>query len=200
MSFQIVSMIMKKMKEVDNENDDEVVEDVGDEEQDDEDVDEVANDDEGEMATDEDCADERDNDDEDDDDNGIEKEKRKHRTKRQKKKDKNEITKQKYAAAIAAFKSGDHKSVNACAKAYGVNQSSLASYLKSGKCFVGGGKQSIVFTIAEEKRIIQFVTDRVNLGVGLDFSQLSSVIQELLLELRKVDKEIYSSNLGEMLS
>ena len=64
-----------------------------------------------------------------------------------------------------------------------VNQSSLALYLKSGKGFVGGGKQSIVLTTDEEKRIVQFVTDRVNLGVGLDFDQLKSVIQELLIEL-----------------
>ena len=64
-------------------------------------------------------------------------------------------------------------------------------YLKSGKGFVGGGKQSIVLTTDEEKRIVQFVTDRVNLGVGLDFDKLKSVIQELLIELKKADKERY---------
>ena len=40
-----------------------------------------------------------------------------------------------------------------------------------------------MLTTDEEKRIVQFVTDRVNLGVGLDFDQLKSVIQELLIEL-----------------
>ena len=35
------------------------------------------------------------------------------------------------------------------------------------------------------------MTDRVNLGVGLDFDQLKSVIQELLIELKKADKERY---------
>ena len=46
-----------------------------------------------------------------------------------------------------------------------------------------------MLTTDEEKRIVQFVTDRVNLGVGLDFDQLKSVI--LLIELKKVDKERY---------
>ena len=35
------------------------------------------------------------------------------------------------------------------------------------------------------------MTDRVNLGVGQDFDQLKSVIQELLIELKKADKERY---------
>ena len=48
-----------------------------------------------------------------------------------------------------------------------------------------------MLTTDEEKRIVQFVTDRVNLGVGLDFDQLKSVIQELLIELKKADKERY---------
>ena len=43
----------------------------------------------------------------------------------------------------------------------------------------------------EEKRIVQFVTDRANLGVGVDFHQLSLIIQELLIELKKGDKERY---------
>ena len=46
-----------------------------------------------------------------------------------------------------------------------------------------------MFTDDEEKRIVKFVTDRVNLGVGVDFHQLSCVLQELLLELSKGDKE-----------
>ena len=50
-----------------------------------------------------------------------------------------------------------------------VNQSCLSTYLKLGKGFVGAGKQSIVFTHDKEKRIVKFVTGRVNLGVGVDF-------------------------------
>ena len=37
----------------------------------------------------------------------------------------------------------------------------------------------------------QVMTDRMNLGVGQDFDQLKSVIQELLIELKKADKERY---------
>ena len=139
----------------------------------------------------EDVEDVEDEDREKDDDAVAEENPSKRRTKRQKKNDIKEEKKQKYDAAISAFKSGHYKSVNACAKDFGLNQSSLALYLKAGKGFVGGGKQSKVFTTDEEKRIVQFVTDRVNLGAGVDIDQLKSVIQELLIELKKADKERY---------
>ena len=129
--------------------------------------------------------------DESDKDEIIVNEINKKRTKRQQKHDKNEERKQKYEAAIAGFQSGHYKSVNACAKTFGVNQGVLAGYLRSGNKFVGAGKQSIVFTKDEEERIVQFVIDRVNLGVGVDFHQLSLIIQELLIELKKGDKERY---------
>ena len=139
----------------------------------------------------EDVEDVEDEDREKDDDAVAEENPSKRRTKRQKKNDIKEEKKQKYDAAISAFKLGVYKSVNACAKDFGVNQASLALYLKAGKGFVGRGKQSIVFTSDEEKRIVQFVTDRVNLGAGVDIDQLKSVIQELLIELKKADKERY---------
>ena len=65
-----------------------------------------------------------------DDDDVTENNTSKRRTKRQKQNDMKEKKKLKYDAAISAFKSGDYKTVNACAKDFGVNQSSLALYLK----------------------------------------------------------------------
>ena len=61
-----------------------------------------------------------------DDDDVSEKNTSKRRTKRQKKNDTKEKKKMKFDAAISAFKSGDYKSVNACAKDFGVNQESRA--------------------------------------------------------------------------
>ena len=114
------------------------------------------------------------------------------KTKREKKKGETDARKEQYNAAIAAFESGEFSSVNATAKSFGVNQSTLAKYIKSGSTFVGKGKKSIVFSEEEENQITNFVKKRVELGVGLDFSLLCLVIQELLTRLKKVNPERYS--------
>ena len=114
------------------------------------------------------------------------------KTKREKKKGETDARKEQYNAAIAAFESGEFSSVNATAKSFGVNQGTLAKYIKSGSTFVGKGKKSIVFSDEEETQITNFVIKRVELGVGLDFSQLCLVIQELLTRLKKVNPERYS--------
>ena len=67
------------------------------------------------------------------------------KTKREKKKGETDKKKEQFNAAIAAFKSGEFSSVNACAKSYGVNQGTLAKYIKSGTTFVGKGKKSLVY-------------------------------------------------------
>ena len=143
---------MSELESLDNDEDEE---------------DEEGKDDNDKGKIENECAGERGKDGKNDD--VIEKDTKKRLTKRQRKNDARENKKKKYEAAIAGFRLGDYKSVNACAKAFGVNQSCLATYLKSGKGFVGAGKQSIVFTHDKEKRIVKFVTDRVNLGVGVDF-------------------------------
>lgn len=112
--------------------------------------------------------------------------------KKQKKKEEREQTKEKFDAAIAAYKTGEFSSVNACAVSFGVNQTTLAKYIKSGKTFVGKGKSSLVFSCDEETQIANFVKSRVELGVGLDFRQLCLVIQELLARLKKVNPDRYS--------
>ena len=114
------------------------------------------------------------------------------KTKREKKKGETDKKKEQFNAAIAAFKSGEFSSVNACAKSYGVNQGTLAKYIKSGTTFVGKGKKSIVFSDDEETQIANFVKKRVELGVGLDFRQLCLVIQDLLARLKKLNPERYS--------
>ena len=116
----------------------------------------------------------------------------KRKTKSQKKKEEKESKKEKFNAAIAAYETGDFSSVNACAKSFGVNQGTLAKFIKSGATFVGKGKKSLVFSDDEETQIADFVKKRVELGAGLDFSQLCLVIQELLTRLKKVNPARYS--------
>ena len=116
----------------------------------------------------------------------------KRKTKSQKKKEEKESKKEKFNAAIAAYETGDFSSVNACAKSFGVNQGTLAKFIKSGATFVGKGKKSLVFSDDEETQIADFVKKRVELGAGLDFIQLCLVIQELLTRLKKVNPARYS--------
>ena len=102
------------------------------------------------------------------------------KTKRQKRKDEKDKTKEKFNAAIAAYKAGEFSSINACAVAFGINQSTLSKYVRSGKTYIGKGKVSKVFSYEEERKIIDFVKARVEFGVGLDFRQLCQVIQFIM--------------------
>ena len=111
----------------------------------DEDVDDQVEDDEDDQVED-DEDDQVEGDGEDD----KKTEGKKLKTKREKKKGETDKKKEQFNAAIAAFKSGEFSSVNACAKSYGVNQGTLAKYIKSGTTFVGKGKKSLVFSDEEE--------------------------------------------------
>ena len=123
---------------------------------------------------------------------GQEKKGKNKMNKTQKKREEREKTREKYNAAIAAYKNGEFPSVNSCAVSFGVTQKTLANYIKTGATFVGKGKTSIVFSKDEESQIINFVKTRVELGVGLDFRQLCLVIQELLTRLKTVKPTRYS--------
>ena len=80
---------------------------------------------------------------------------------------------------MEAFNQGLFPSVNACADKYGVNHSTLRKCLKSEREFVGGGRTGSAFTTQEESNLVQFVSDRLSVGCGIDFRQLCSVMQEL---------------------
>ena len=94
---------------------------------------------------------------------GQEKKGKERINKRQKKREERERTKEKYDAAIAAYKNGEFPSVNSCAVSFGVTQTTLAKYIKSGATFVGKGKNSRVFSNDEETQIVNFVKTRVEL-------------------------------------
>ena len=50
--------------------------------------------------------------------------------------------------------------------------------------YIGGGRQSGIFTAEEESKLLGFVSQRLRLCCGLDFHQLSQVIHELASSLR----------------
>ena len=62
--------------------------------------------------------------------------------------------------------------------------------IKSGKLFHGWGKVSTVFSEAEELKIVNLI-QRTELGVGLDFKQLSLIIQELKQIKKKLNPDRY---------
>ena len=99
-------------------------------------------------------------------------------SKKRKLKEKDERREQ-YNQAAEAFRQGLFPSVTACAGHFGVNHKTLMNCIKSEREFVGCGRKSSTFTTEEESRLVKFVSDRLSLGCGIDFSQLCTVIQEL---------------------
>ena len=102
--------------------------------------------------------------------------------------------KQDFKDAIKAYFQG-FGTVNACATHYGVCHSTLGYLIKYDKEYVGGGRTSSVFTQEEESNLVQFVSNRLSVGCGMDFCQLSLIIQELAnaLKASNPDREFPSS-------
>ena len=105
-----------------------------------------------------------------------------------KKKKKEAFTKAKkkeiYDKALEALKSGQFPNPNSCATHFGVCAKTLRYLIKENKEFVGGGRKTGIFTAEEEKKLTDFVSERLSLGCGLGFHQLSLTIQELIGILR----------------
>ena len=109
-------------------------------------------------------------------------------SKKKKLKEKDERREQ-YNQAAEAFRQGLFPSVTACAGHFGVNHKTLMDCIKSEREFVGCGRKSSTFTTEEESRLVKFVSDRLSLGCGIDFSQLCTVIQELANTLQTSNPE-----------
>ena len=102
------------------------------------------------------------------------------------KKSKEEITASKrarFGQAFEAFKQGVYPSVNSCALAFNVDRKTLGRMITSNRQYIGGGRKSVVFTAEEEAKLVNFVSQRLSFGCGLDFYQLCQVIQELATAL-----------------
>ena len=91
--------------------------------------------------------------------------------------------------AVAAMKKGEFKSVVKCSKFYNIPKSTLYHLVKSGGEFQGSGKQSSCLTLEEEGAIVKHVKWRVAVGCGVDWRQLQSLIQEVLLEIKEANPE-----------
>ena len=112
------------------------------------------------------------------------------RKKTKEKDDKRELYKQ----AAEAFRQGLFPSVTASAAHYQVNHKTLRELVNSEGEYVGGGRKLSAFTREEESRLVKFVSDRLSLGCGIDFSQLSNIMQELAnaLQASNPDREFPS--------
>ena len=73
------------------------------------------------------------------------------------------------------FCQGLFPSMTACAGHYRVNHTTLRDCLKSKREFVGGGRKGSAFAADEEKKLVNFVSDQLSVGCGIDFKQLSMV-------------------------
>ena len=116
-------------------------------------------------------------------------------SKKKKIKDKKDEKRELYLQAAGAFRQGLFPSMTACAKHYNVNHKTLAECLKSKREYVGGGRKSTAFTAEEETKLVNFVSDRLSVGCGIDFSQLCNLMQELAnaLQASNPDRKFPSS-------
>ena len=69
--------------------------------------------------------------------------------------------------ASETFKQGLYPSVNSCAKAYNVDRKTLSRMITDNRDYIGGGRQSGIFTAEEESKLLGFVSERLRLGCDL---------------------------------
>ena len=91
-----------------------------------------------------------------------------------------------YEKAKSYFLSGKCDSVREAAKQFDVSHTTLSLMLKTGKCFQGKGKKTLIFTEEEEKRIANRIIEKLGGARELTSSILREVIREEL-EVLKVN-------------
>lgn len=89
--------------------------------------------------------------------------------------------------AVAKYKAGIFSSLNKAAKEHGVVQSTLYRAIvgekENSEEFPGSGRYSSRLSSSEEKKILDFVVMRQQIGYGLDWAGLQRLVQEVLLAL-----------------
>ena len=102
--------------------------------------------------------------------------------KRQKIKAHKEERKKQYDLAINAFKDNQFETYGACAKNFGVCPKALKKMILSGRGYVGAGEgNNRVLTSEEEAKIAAYLKWCRQVGFGLTYHSLQSLIQELLV-------------------
>ena len=67
-----------------------------------------------------------------------------------------------YNKALKALKSGQFPNPNSCATHFGDCAKTLRYLIKGNKEFVGGGRKTVIFTAEEEKKLTDFVSERLS--------------------------------------
>ena len=81
-----------------------------------------------------------------------------------------------YSKALESLKSGQFPNPNSCAVHFGVCPKTLRNLFKENREYVGGGRQTVIFTAEEANKFTDYVSERMSLGCRLDFHQLCMTI------------------------
>ena len=79
-----------------------------------------------------------------------------------------------FGQAFEAFMQGVYPSVNSCALTFNVNHKTLGWMITSNRQYIGGVRKSVAFTAEEEAKLVNFVSQMLFFGCGLDFSHWSA--------------------------
>ena len=91
--------------------------------------------------------------------------------------------------AVNAFHRGKFKSLRSCAKYYKVPKSTLYDLVTTGDELKGRGRKLRCMTPDEESKIVAHVKWRASVGCGLEWRQLQSIIQEVLLGVKAANPD-----------
>ena len=90
-----------------------------------------------------------------------------------------------YSRAVSAFLRGKFKSVTKCAEFYEIPRTTLRDLINNGDEYRGSGRKLRCLTPEEEPEIVKHVKMRASIGCGVDWQQLQSLVQEVLLAVKK---------------
>ena len=107
----------------------------------------------------------------------------------QMKRDKLDQKKRQAQKAVNAFHRGEFKSLRGCAKFYKIPKSTLYDLVTTGSEFQGPGRKLRCLTPDEESKIVSHVKWRASVGCGLEWRQLQSIIQEVLLGVKSANPD-----------
>ena len=96
-----------------------------------------------------------------------------------------------FSKAIGEFKEGKFKSLRSCARFYKVAYTTLHRLMTNPTCdeYKGSGKNSKCLTLEEESKIMDHLKWRASTGCGVNYSQLQSLIQEVLLAVKEANPD-----------